>query len=163
MQRFPAVFVAAAVVLTLAGCGGGDGKYVPVIGKLEVGGQPAEGAQVTLVPANASTNEQGSHPTGLVEADGSYKLSTYDPSRRKTYEGVAPGKYKVTITWIPPLHAGEKTDQKQRPVDKLGGRYLDPQRSTFEVTVKDEPTELATIQVSESNSAAKTKTQFDRR
>jgi hypothetical protein len=147
MKRFLAVFVASAVVLAFAGCTGGDGKYVPVTGKLQVRGQPAEGAQVTLVPTHAGVNndEPISHPTGLVEADGSYELATYDPTRRKTHDGVPPGEYKVTITWMPPLHAGEKTAQKKGPIDKLGGRYLNPERSTLTVTVKDEPTELAPI------------------
>ncbi|WP_020468061.1 hypothetical protein [Zavarzinella formosa] len=150
MQRFLKMFGVATVALALAGCTGGDGKYVPVIGKLQVGGQPAEGAQVTLVPTNASIIDPMSRPTGLVEADGSYKLSTYDPSRRKTYDGVPPGEYKVTIAWLPPLHVGEKADQKKRPIDKLGGRYIDPAKSPYPVVVKEPRTELDLIDLKDS-------------
>lgn len=140
--------VAVGVALALiVGCDGGSWKCVPVSGSLQVGGQPAEGAQVTLVPINLGTKSELPRPTAVVEADGSFKLLTYDPSSRKTYPGAPPGEYKVTVTWITPLHVGEKVDQKKRPTDKLGGKYLNPERSTMKVTVNDQPTELAPIRL----------------
>ncbi|QVL34140.1 carboxypeptidase regulatory-like domain-containing protein [Telmatocola sphagniphila] len=145
MKRFILGVASAIFVLTQTGCSSENGKYIPVTGKLQVDGQPAEGAQVTLVPTNSSIGESTFRPTGLVDADGSYKLTTYDPSRSITHEGVPPGEYKVTITWIPLLQPGENVDSKKRPVDRLGGKYLDPAKSPYPVVIKEPRMEMDPI------------------
>ncbi|OWK35873.1 hypothetical protein [Fimbriiglobus ruber] len=122
-------------------------KCVPVTGSLKVSNKAPEGLLVTLVPTSGS-DDPSSRPSGIVDADGTYKLSTYNAASRTGIKGAPPGKYKVILCWLPQRRPGDPVDPNptgKPPVDKLGGRYLNPERSTYEVTVKDEATELAPI------------------
>ncbi|MDY3555028.1 hypothetical protein R5W24_004161 [Gemmata sp. JC717] len=128
------------------GCSGGL-KCVPVTGSVKVGEKAPEGVLVTLVPSGGK-DDPTARPTGIVNADGTFALSTYDAANRAAVKGAPPGTYKVIFTWYPLHRPGEPSDPSAKPsVDKLGGRYADPERSTFEVTIKDEPTELGVIRL----------------
>ncbi len=137
----------------------------PTRGQVHTGSAPAEGAQVTLVSIDGK-DEPAARPSGVVGADGTFTLSTYDPATRKSHEGAPPGKYAVLVTWYPPAGLGSQGSGTPK-ADRLGGRYKDAATSPFRVEVKDAPTELAPIQVTESASASasasKAKTPFDRR
>lgn len=139
----------AVLLVVLGGCGSAKDGYTPTHGQVFTGNQPAEGAQVTLVPLD-SRGDAASRPAGVVGADGTFTLTTYDPTTRKTREGAPPGEYIVLITWTP--SAGLDSPRGVLYPDRLGGRYKDPTTSPFRVAVKDSPTELAPIKVSESGS-----------
>ncbi|HEX4612403.1 MAG TPA: hypothetical protein VH092_29685 [Urbifossiella sp.] len=151
------------VLVASAGCSGGV-KCVPVTGSLKVNDKPPEGLLVTLVPTGGNPDPTA-RPSGLVGADGTYTLSTYDAAARAVIKGAPPGTYKVILSWLPLRRPGDAVDPNpsgKPPADKLGGRYLSPELSTFEVTVKDEPTELALIKVSESGTRARAASPFER-
>lgn len=150
------------LVLMLAGsmgCSGGV-KCVPVSGSVRLNDKAPEGVLVTLVPVGGK-DDPTSRPSGLVGPDGTYTLTTYDPANRTSVNGAPPGRYKVVLSWFPGRRPGEPSDPSGRQSgDKLGGRYVDPDRSAFEVTVRDEPTELAPIRVSDPGLRAKTNGAF---
>jgi hypothetical protein len=84
--------IAPLALAGLAGCGPGV-KLVPVSGTITRDGKPMADASVTFLPDPGNKdNTPGVAATG---PDGGYRLKWQD--RR----GVAPGKYKVTVT--PPL------------------------------------------------------------
>ncbi|QJW98939.1 hypothetical protein [Frigoriglobus tundricola] len=145
----------------LSGCGLGNTGATPTRGQVHTGSAPAEGVQVTLVPIDGK-DEPASRPSGVVGADGTFTLSTYDPATRKSHEGAPPGKYAVLVTWYPPAGLGSSRDGTPR-ADRLGGRYKDAATSPFRVEVTDAPTELAPIQVTEVGSTANAKSPFNRR
>ena len=73
--------VLSLLLLTLvAGCGGGavdppELAVVPVSGKVKWGSETPVGARVTLIPA--ARTEGAVNSTGVVGADGSFKISSY--------------------------------------------------------------------------------------
>src|SRR5436309_2229687 len=79
----------AALVIAVAGCGGGGNKAVPVKGKVTLDGAPISLASVVFLPnregsilAQAVTNQQGD-----------FELTTYQPN-----DGALPGEYRVVVT-----------------------------------------------------------------
>lgn len=78
----------------VVGCGGGNDGRVDVVsasGKVLVDDQPAGAGTLTLNP----TGEGDARPVvgGVVNDDGSFSLTTYDPG-----DGAAPGDYSATYT-----------------------------------------------------------------
>ena len=88
------------------GCSKGP-KLYPAEGKVTMNGQPAEGASVVFSPASG-VDEKTPQPSGIVGADGTYKLQTYPHG-----EGALPGEYKVVITWLP-----ADARKQENPVNK---------------------------------------------
>ena len=91
MRRIsPAVVV--AVVLSLAGCGGGP-KLARVSGVVTVDGQPYKNAIVSFQPiATPGSENAGMGSTALTDEQGRYTLMTIDGK-----SGAVVGKHKVRI------------------------------------------------------------------
>lgn len=83
-----------ALVALAAGCGGNDGRVpvFPVRGKVTVLNQVPEGALVVLYPAPGNATEL--RPSGKVDRDGSFQLTTYDAG-----DGAPAGDFVGTIRW----------------------------------------------------------------
>ena len=78
-------------LIVSAGCNGAG--LVPVKGNVKLDGRPLAGVHVIFFPEGASVND----PTmfsGLTDESGHYVMH----SRGGGPEGVAPGKYRVTLT-----------------------------------------------------------------
>lgn len=131
----------AVAALNLASCSQDEGRILvfPVSGTLTFQGMPATGALVTFHPVD-SPLPAALQPNGKVADDGSFKLTTYESG-----DGAPAGNYAVTVFWPePPASPVEAPDSGP---DRFRGRYLDPQKSTWRVTVTDgtnalEPFEL---------------------
>jgi len=149
----------AILLAFLSGCGTTKNGYTPTRGQVFNGTKPAEGAQVTLVAIDGK-DEPASRPAGVVGADGAFSLSTYDPATRQTHEGAPPGKYAVLVSWYPQAGLGGLDAASPKSADRLSGRYKDATTSPFRIEVKDEPTELEPITISESGPKAKTGSPF---
>ena len=102
---------APLVLVALAGCGDEDERVrlVPVSGTITLNGKPMADATVTFLPDKANKDSTpGADTTG---PDGNYKL------RFKSRSGVAPGKYKVSVTPSPAAATGPVPDAlKDDPV-----------------------------------------------
>lgn len=129
-----------------SGCGGGDTKgpvLYPTKGSVTVNGKPAFEAVVTLHPVDKSLNL---YPSGEVHEDGDFTLTT-----RKAGDGAPAGDYKVSINWlvesevkpvanlpsgpITTMGGGERSETKAAPVDRLGGKFSDPETSGLKCTI----------------------------
>src|SRR5262249_20625009 len=80
-------------------------------------------------------------PSGRVETDGSFTLSTFVPG-----DGAPAGDYRVAIAWLADVsRADPVTGEVPR---KLAPRYADPKTSDLRAQVKEGPNELPPFQLS---------------
>jgi len=101
--------VLLVTVWLVAGCSDGVGKRLPVEGRVLVDGQPLRGASGTVVfiPDRAKGNPCPVSPTGTIDAEGAYTLST------KGQAGAPAGAYVVTVSALPP-GTGDREVVKQK-------------------------------------------------
>lgn len=132
-------FVGFALVL-LVGCPE-TSKLLQVTGKITVDGKPADGASVLFFPEGSG----GEIAAGSADANGQFSLfSNMEP-------GVAPGKYKVTVTWPDPAKRPSTEDiamgrAKDAP-DLLKGKFVNKDRSTLSVEVTAASKELKPLEL----------------
>jgi len=115
--------------MTLGGCTESSITLYPVKGRVLFKDQPAEGAQVVLLPAGDENAQfRGARPAATVSADGSFELQT-------DLHGVgAPvGEYAVLSTWFPPRDENPNSN----PKNKLPNKYSDPGKPLLKATVKE--------------------------
>ncbi len=138
-------WVGALALAGLVGCGSEESRYklVPVKGTVTLNDKPLGGAMVNFAPQEG--NEFSTPGVDSTGPNGNYKLMF------KGRSGVAPGKYKVTITPpapaaaenLPaifkddPLMAGFERDAKQLASSKTR-RIEVGTKSEFEAEVPDE-------------------------
>lgn len=130
-----------ALALLAASCGDGGPTLYPVSGKVLFNGQPVEGATVVFVPVG-SDDATALKPSGAVQTDGSFTLSTYPHG-----DGAPAGDYVVLVTWYPPDARQRVEEEEEAPTPKLPARYSDAQQSPLKATVRDGPTELEPFQL----------------
>ncbi|HZN32458.1 MAG TPA: hypothetical protein VFB80_01520 [Pirellulaceae bacterium] len=108
-------------------------------GSVLVAGKPAARATVIFHPkapaADALAEKAPPRPTGEVQADGSFTLSTYTAG-----DGAPAGEYTVTISW--PSGSSPIGGDADSGPDRLGGRYLNPQTSRLSAKVDAAATEV---------------------
>jgi hypothetical protein len=112
---------------------------VPVSGQLFVGAQPAEGALLVLRPVGNDRPEDWKQgfPRATVAADGSFRVGTYSSD-----DGAPVGEYVVLVTWYQVAPGANADDPEAERVDRLGGRFADPNQSTLQVQVQEAKTDL---------------------
>jgi hypothetical protein len=110
----------------------------PLRGQVFFEDQPAVGASVVLHPLDGP--DPRVRPSGKVDKDGWYTLSTY-----RLNDGAPMGNYAVTIVWLP---EGSRGGGPDKPPDKLGGRYEDPESSGLSVRIDKDTTELPVFRLS---------------
>lgn len=137
------VGLAGFLALSLLGCGGYSGpprkETVRVKGKLTVdGGAPGAMLQITCHNKAGMDTQMPTLSQSMSEPDGSFEIATYEKG-----DGVPPGDYALTITWLEfntmTMSFGGK--------DKLNKRYDDPAKSEIKFTVKDKPVDLGEIKL----------------
>jgi hypothetical protein len=110
--------------------GGPRVEVVPVTGKVLVDGEPAKGVVVDFYRVGVpGVDFAVPQPQGVSDENGVLTLSTYVSG-----DGGAPGEYKLVFqlgTTTNPL-SGEVTG------DAFRGRYQDPRKSKFTVTIPQE-------------------------
>jgi hypothetical protein len=138
MMRSLSWFVLASMTLAAASCGSASRLY-PVSGKVTYKGQPAAGAVVLLL--RKSVNPLNEHTImGIVERDGTFELVCGSLGK-----GAPSGEYDVLIRWREAVPAAK--NQRQKPPDRLKGRYADPKRPLLHAVVKAEHTQLPTFEL----------------
>lgn len=124
----------AALALTAASCSReGRPPVYPVRGTATFQKKPAAKAVVVLRPA-APGAVNDALPHAEVGPDGSFRIGTFGAD-----DGAPAGEYVVTITW-PEARTDPSGDEVT--TDRLKGRFADPARSPWKVTVKDGENEL---------------------
>jgi len=108
----------------LASMAGGKLKdVVPVSGKVLVDGAPQAGVNLFLYPSN-----DGRKPIAECRTDstGAYCWATHTEC-----DGLAPGKYRLAFQYMP------KRSRNDKGNDLLGGRYSDPMKVEYPLTVEE--------------------------
>jgi hypothetical protein len=95
-RLFTGSLVLGAYALVAGGCSRGETLY-PVAGSVEVAGQPLTFGGVSFHPAADKGNTTRHQPTGRVDEQGHYQLST------GTSPGAPPGWYRVVVLANPAL------------------------------------------------------------
>lgn len=125
-----------AGLLTCLGCGENwQAETHPAGGQLRVNGEPAAGAVVELHSKSEAVDVRNSRPWAIVQADGSYTLSTYESG-----DGAPIGQYVVVVRWPPDV-------SQPSLADRLGGAYARPEKSLWTVTVGEGENELPPIEI----------------
>jgi 5-hydroxyisourate hydrolase-like protein (transthyretin family) len=91
-------------------------------------GKPLQGIRVTL-HRPAGTTKSEFIPSGQTGPDGRFKLSTGAPGN-----GAPPGTYVVTFE-KPEIGSAASTGSVETEIDAFGGKYSDPAKSKWTVTI----------------------------
>jgi hypothetical protein len=140
------IVLALVCALSGAGCGGSKFKTTyPARGQVLCDGKPVTGIKVVLI--SQEDNDPLVRPSGTVDADGRFELSTYASG-----DGAPAGSYTVTI--MAPLpepkgQAGTKAASKPPapPTLPVSARYSKPETSGLTVVVEAKDNELPPLTV----------------
>jgi len=144
----PVLVLAFALLAFLSGCGGGKASLAPAKGKVVCNGQPVTGGTVALIPLGEGGGEGGRPARCTVGPDGTFVLTTYDPS-----DGAAVGKHRVEYAGpededeeeeeggelAPDVEPAPRRQVQQKPQYVLAGEMI--------VEVKDDGENDFTIEV----------------
>lgn len=133
--------LAASLLLSLAGCGDGKIKCVPVSGSVIFDGKPYPGARVMFVPMGGGEKFQKERPFGITDESGNFQLTTFAKA-----DGAPAGEYQVMIRTASPRGPEQAKAWGRRP--KIDPKFGKPDSSGIIATVESEPTELAPFDVS---------------
>jgi hypothetical protein len=121
--QFLCILLAASL---LTGCGGERPDLLPVSGGVIYDNKPLTTGTVSLHPIGAT----GHIPTGVIDKDGRYSLSTnYQP-------GAPPGRYKAVVHATEPIEAAPGKASPGLPKSLIPSRYNQGETSPLEIEVK---------------------------
>jgi hypothetical protein len=140
LQFFWLLPVLAVSLPTMAGCS----KAMPlpgpapqaVHGTVLYQGKPGCAFCVTFYPLQQWAGARFA-PSAVTDDSGEFRLRSYKPG-----DGAPIGQYAVTFTWPIPQHIIDDDTGEPKVVDQLEGRYADPKKSSFRVTVHEGTNEL---------------------
>ena len=123
----------------ISGCGGPSvvdsveqSDLFPVVGKIDLDGQPIPDASVMLYPAEGTTEALPNPPMGVVSPDGTFEIYTYRDGVRG--KGCPAGEYRAYFSWSGSL-AGLTESQRDELAEKLPKKFLHPRSSGITVSV----------------------------
>jgi hypothetical protein len=123
----------ASLVILFAGClgcGSGDGlELVPVRGQVRVGTLPLATGTVSFRPDSAKGNQSQHHPTGVIDAQGNYELTTIG---RK---GAPPGWYRVLVFADANAASAGSAAHPLPPIWLVHAKYTNPNTTDLVVEV----------------------------
>jgi hypothetical protein len=116
------------------GCQKGGPTLYPVSGTVTVGSAPLTGGVLTFHPEDSGGDKPKPSPTGQVEKDGKYSLTTLGKP------GAPLGKYKVTVaTNFPGMGMGGAGGDVKPDSVKVNPKYTVPTTSDLKVEVVASP------------------------
>ena len=138
-HRTKAAIALAMGMLTLAGCGSGNGlDTVPIKGEVTYNGKPLTEGTVAYLPVKPGTGRSANGPIG---PDGTFSMTT-----QQRDDGVVKGEYNIVIYAYAP-HPGEpQTREEHEAMAKAGGikrgyvipeKYVMPETSGLADTVDE--------------------------
>lgn len=135
-RRCGMLLLGLAASLACLGCGQDwQAPTHPAKGQITINGEPPVGAVVELHSTGEQPDVRNSRPWAIVQADGSYTLTTYE-----TADGAPIGQYAVIVKWPPDV-------SKPSLEDRLRGAYARSERSRWKVTIAEGDNELPPIAI----------------
>lgn len=136
-MRLKWVNAVASIALVVSGCGKQESRVpvYPVSGKVLVGGKPVSGVLVVLHATDGS-QPAPAKPNAKTGADGTFRLSSYDPQ-----DGAPAGEYAITLFWF------KNTPDDDSSPDRFMGKYGNPAHPVRTVTISATQNELPVIEV----------------
>ena len=129
--RFAVLAAAAVSLVSAIGCSrSSSDTLVPVAGTVTVNGNPLTTGSVTFHPDSDSGNMTQHIPTGTIDSQGNYRLST------ATKAGAPPGSYQVTVTAQGPI---DPKNPYAPPTHLIDRKYADPATSGLTMQVSASP------------------------
>lgn len=142
--------VALTVILLInTGCSRGPkgiarDPVTRVSGTILIDGKPEQMVAVQLARLGEPDSKAGTSkvltPSAFTNAEGKFSIGTYEGGSNG--DGAPKGEYALTIQWgelnlIGGLYSG----------DKFKGKYADPAKSEFKVTVAEKPVDLGELEL----------------
>ncbi len=135
---------AAALLVLLAGCGGGNPlELIPVRGTVTYNGKPLGRGIVNYVPKQAGA---GRSANGPILEDGTFVMTT-----QKRDDGVAPGTYNIVVysDEEAPIRTREEIESQRGPAAKpkllIPEKYMSTETSGLSDVVDDKHSGFKTI------------------
>ncbi len=123
--------VGALVLVCLPlGCGRSLPDTVPVSGRVTWNGEPVRAGTIAFMPADTETDSLHRVALGRIEADGSYRLSTFG-----TNDGALPGDYHVAVSDQGDFAAEVRPGARSSPQGNVPARYAVPHTSGLNANV----------------------------
>lgn len=128
--------LATAVLLAVTGCQKDTwmARTHPVEGKITINGEAPKDAFIKLIKLGEPIDKRESDSWAIVQADGSYSFTTYEPG-----DGCPTGEYAWIIRWPANL-------MTMMP-DKLGEKYWDQEDPYMTVTIEPGHNELPLVEL----------------
>ena len=117
---------------------------VRVTGKVLVNGKPVKDLFVYLNPVDPNPAAGDLLPKAQCDAEGNFDIGSYLGN-----DGAPAGSYKVTMEWLK-----QSFGNRWSGPDKLNGKYRDPAKSEFTITVADQPVTDLSYQLEVSGKAS---------
>lgn len=111
----------------------------PFSGIVNVGGNPAKGAMLTLHPSGDSKLGMVT-PHGVADENGLFILTTYTNA-----DGAPAGKYKVTVSWADVINPG--ASEPEHGPEKLPRRYQNKDTSGLEVNIEPSMSDVPVLEL----------------
>lgn len=120
LRKLSFIMGCSLVCGAISGCGGGDGELevVAISGKVTCNGKPlgaGVGVQFVPVAAGANTPYVGKSATAVLQADGTFSLSTYGDG-----DGAVLGRHRIVI-----LPATNESQEEDPEADEGGAEEED--------------------------------------
>ena len=136
IYRFPLVGILGLLIVPMSiGCSSGKLAMYPVTGQVLVDKKAAPGVMVIFCPVEGSEAAKKQRPVGNTDADGKFHLTTLRPN-----DGAPLGQYKVLVQWADGASGGG--------ADRLGGRYMNLEKTPLTATVSKDSLELPPFELS---------------
>jgi hypothetical protein len=114
------------------GCSGSSGlPTIPVQGRVTYKGQPVTQGTVTFLPRTVTEGTAQRPATGVIQADGAYRLATVNPD-----DGAMPGDYQVVIVSITSGPSPETPDAAE--VWAIPKHYGNPLQTDLQATIPND-------------------------
>lgn len=150
-SRFCVFGFMVSLAVVSAGCQQGPkgvarDKVSKVTGKLRIDGEAHESVAIRLIRIGEANPAAGTSKaltsSALTDKDGKFSIGTYENGPNA--DGAPVGEYALVFQWgqINLMGGGNYGG------DKFNGKYADPAKSEFKVTVADKPVDLGTIELS---------------
>jgi hypothetical protein len=157
MRRLLPASAVGLLLLVMAGCGTEENGFqrdpvTNVTGTVLVDGKPQKMVAVRLEriggPDATATTSKMLTPGGFTDEQGKFSIGTYEGGPES--DGAPDGEYQLTFQWGQiSLMGGGRYEG-----DKFKGRYADPKKSQWKVTVAGQAVDVGTINLSTSGSSS---------